>query len=58
MWNQVEIVQDMAQRPGLAVRKKWNLEPDIYRKELTIPNQTGEELELDGEEVVLDYHPL
>ena len=57
MWNQVEIVQDMTQRPRLAVSKRWKLEPDKYREELTIPNQT-EELELDCEEVVLDYHPL
>ena len=48
----------MAQRPEMAIEKGWKLELDKYRKELTISDQTGEELELDGKEVVLDYHPL
>ena len=48
----------MAQRPEMAIGRGWKLELDKYRKELTISDQTGEELELDGKEVVLDYHPL
>ena len=56
--NFIEIVLDMAQRPEMAIGKGWKLELDKYRKELTISDQTGEELELDGKEVVLDYHPL